>query len=440
MQYFSAETFRFLDDLTVHRDKAWFETNRDRYEGNLLGPLRSRRRRHRPALREHIPDCEIRPNVNKTITRINRDMRFARGQSPYKNNMLALFYREGRKKQDAQIFVGLQPDGVWGRTLRTDPAVGRRGADGGSARGRCRTRRCARPGGRARYIDGSDRLQEIWRDRSPARRGPMRTASFRGPHLCALRTYEPDEVAADAPAFLDSTRELAGRTGPAVGSLFGGRVTMRGVCLGVLLVAGAGGAAADEAAVDILRKVDGRDRGEDLVATLELVLTDRAGDKRLRTGKIYRRSEANGRSKQITAFLSPSNIRNTAFLTIDNDGGRRLHVAVSAGVAQDQARASGEPWLEFRGHRLLQRGTSRSASSTRITTPRSSNGRPWTGWKWRRCGFDPRTDALKRNLGFDHSVVMVRLDSYIITDQVFYRRGELIKKNHASDIERIDDI
>ena len=25
MQYFSAETFRFLDDLNAHRDKAWFE-------------------------------------------------------------------------------------------------------------------------------------------------------------------------------------------------------------------------------------------------------------------------------------------------------------------------------------------------------------------------------------------------------------------------------
>ena len=60
MQYFSAETFRFLDDLTVHRDKAWFETNRDRYEGNLLGPLRSAVDDIGPALREHIPDCEIR--------------------------------------------------------------------------------------------------------------------------------------------------------------------------------------------------------------------------------------------------------------------------------------------------------------------------------------------------------------------------------------------
>ena len=56
MQYFSAETFRFLDDLNAHLDKAWFEANRDRYESNLLGPLRSAVGDIGPALREHIPD------------------------------------------------------------------------------------------------------------------------------------------------------------------------------------------------------------------------------------------------------------------------------------------------------------------------------------------------------------------------------------------------
>ena len=214
---------------------------------------------------------------------------------------------------------------------------------------------------------------------------------------------------------------------------------MRGVCLGVLLVAGAVGAAADEAAVDILRKVDGRDRGEDLVATLELVLTDRAGDKRLRTGKIYRRSEANGRSKQITAFLSPSNIRNTAFLTIDNDGDddfmwlylpalrktKRVPPANRGSnfVGTDFSNEDVKIGFEYEDYdaEILERST---VDGVEVATLR----------------VDPRTDTLKRDLGFDHSVVMVRLDSYIITDQVFYRRGELIKKNHASDIERIDDI
>ena len=207
MQYFSAETFRFLDDLNAHRDKAWFEANRDRYESNLLGPLRSAVGDIGPALREHIPDCEIRPNVNRTITRINRDMRFARGQSPYKNNMLALFYREGRKKEDAQLFVGLQPDGVWAG-LYVPPPLLSEDAPMAAALGRDAARVVAL--GREVGLGASTDLIACKKYGEIDRRlDATKAESFlAGPHLCALRTCEPAEVAADAPAFLDRTRAL----------------------------------------------------------------------------------------------------------------------------------------------------------------------------------------------------------------------------------------
>ena len=207
MQHFSTETFRFLDDLNVHRDKAWFEANRARYEGNLLGPLRSAVDNIGPALREHIPDCEIRPNVNKTITRINRDMRFAKGQSPYKNNMLALFYREGRKKEDAQLFVGFQPYGVWAGLYVPTPLLGedapmaaalQADAEGVVALGQ-------KVGlGTSTDLIACKKYGEIDR-----RLDAKNSKSFlQGPHLCALRTFEPNEVAADAAAFIDDAREL----------------------------------------------------------------------------------------------------------------------------------------------------------------------------------------------------------------------------------------
>lgn len=214
---------------------------------------------------------------------------------------------------------------------------------------------------------------------------------------------------------------------------------MRAVCPGALLVACAVSVAADDAAVDILRKVDGRDRGEDLVATLELVLTDRAGDRRLRTGKIYRRSEGNTRSRQITVFLSPSNIRNTALLTIDNDSGddfmslylpalrktKRVPPADRGSnfVGTDFSNEDVKIGFEYEDYdaEILERST---VDGVEVVTLR----------------VDPRTHGLKRNLGFDHSIMKIRLDNYIITDQAFYLRGELIKRNHAGDIERIDDI
>ena len=64
MKHFSAETFRFLKDLGSPRDKKWFEENRERYEGSLLGPLRQAVTDIGPSLREVIKDCEIRPAVN----------------------------------------------------------------------------------------------------------------------------------------------------------------------------------------------------------------------------------------------------------------------------------------------------------------------------------------------------------------------------------------
>lgn len=207
MQHFSAETFRFLDDLNVHRDKAWFEANRDRYESHLLGPLRSAVDNIGPALREHIPDCEIRPNVNKTITRINRDMRFARGQSPYKNNMLALFYREGRKREDAQLFVGFQPDGVWAGLYVPTPLLGEDAPMAAALQAdAARVVSLGRKIGLGASTDliACKKYGEIDR-----RLDATNAESFlQGPHLCALRTYEPDEVAADSSGFVDKTRAL----------------------------------------------------------------------------------------------------------------------------------------------------------------------------------------------------------------------------------------
>jgi uncharacterized protein (TIGR02453 family) len=110
---FDQSTFRFLSALSDGRDKAWFDANRAIYEASLIAPLRELVGVVGGRLVKLDPSFEITPQVNKTLTRVNRDMRFAKGQSPYKDHMLALFYRQGRKKQDPQLFVGLQPREAW---------------------------------------------------------------------------------------------------------------------------------------------------------------------------------------------------------------------------------------------------------------------------------------------------------------------------------------
>ncbi len=213
MKRFSAETFRFLKDLGSPRDKKWFEENRERYEGSLLGPLRQAVTDIGPSLREVIKDCEIRPAVNKTITRINRDMRFAKGQSPYKDNMLALFYREGRKRLDAQLFLGLQPEGVWRGLYVPTPLLAPDAPMAGEIENDPQAVVDLTQGiglGDAIDLVACRKYGEIDRPLDP-----KKPESFlEGPHLCALQICEPNEVAANAATFIRETRDLLVRLVP----------------------------------------------------------------------------------------------------------------------------------------------------------------------------------------------------------------------------------
>lgn len=213
MKRFSSETFRFLKDLGSPRDKTWFEENRERYEENLLGPLRQAVIEIGPSLRKVIKDCEIRPAVNKTITRINRDMRFAKRQSPYKDNMLALFYREGRKRLDAQLFLGFQSEGVWRglyvptSLLAPDAPMSEEIENDSQA-----VVNLAQDIGLGSDIDlvACKKYGEIDRTLDAAK-----AESFlEGPHLCALQRCEPDEVAIDPAGFIRETRNLLVRLVP----------------------------------------------------------------------------------------------------------------------------------------------------------------------------------------------------------------------------------
>ena len=210
---FSTETFELLGDLKEHRDKAWFDANRKRYEANLLEPLRAAVEHVGPRLRESVPDMEIRPQVNKTLTRINRDMRFARGQSPYKDNMLALFYREGRKQEDAQLFLGLQCEGTWCGLYVPTPLLGEESpirraivADGEAV---VKTAKAAGVGKDLELI-ACKKYGQVDRTLDP---GTARNY-LEGPHLCALEILPPKEATATGEAYYDRVADVLTRLVP----------------------------------------------------------------------------------------------------------------------------------------------------------------------------------------------------------------------------------
>ncbi len=91
MNNFSPKTLDFLNGLQFNNNKAWFEAHKQDYENYLLDPLRELVVNLGGFMLDIDPDFEVRPAVNKTISRIYRDTRFSKDKSPYKTTMWITF-------------------------------------------------------------------------------------------------------------------------------------------------------------------------------------------------------------------------------------------------------------------------------------------------------------------------------------------------------------
>lgn len=100
-------TLKFLKDLAKHNDKPWFEAHRQAYEAarndfeSLIETI----------LKNYAPKDEdlVTLKVKECLFRINRDVRFAKDKSPYKNNMGASINRGGKKSIFAGYYFHCQP-------------------------------------------------------------------------------------------------------------------------------------------------------------------------------------------------------------------------------------------------------------------------------------------------------------------------------------------
>lgn len=108
---FSPGALNFLRNLDANNNKIWFEAHKQEYQKYLLEPLRNLVADMGEFMLAIDPWFEVRPAVNKTISRIYRDTRFSRDKSPYKNTMWITFKRPGKNWRDAPTyFFEISPD------------------------------------------------------------------------------------------------------------------------------------------------------------------------------------------------------------------------------------------------------------------------------------------------------------------------------------------
>ncbi|MCL6099608.1 MAG: DUF2461 family protein [Bacteroidetes bacterium] len=102
---FNKELFRFLKDLDKNNYVAWFHKNYDRYQNYLVQPAKSFITEIAPFLNRLNPAIRTEPKFNQTIMRLNKDMRFAKGD-PYRAFLLIHF---GRIKLDSEFYIYFEP-------------------------------------------------------------------------------------------------------------------------------------------------------------------------------------------------------------------------------------------------------------------------------------------------------------------------------------------
>ena len=101
------KSLSFINDLQRNNNKEWFHANRNRYD---------EARQEFYAFVEDIVnelgiiDPDLGPvDVRKSVFRINRDIRFTKDKSPYKNNFGAFIVKGGKKSGNAGYYFHMEP-------------------------------------------------------------------------------------------------------------------------------------------------------------------------------------------------------------------------------------------------------------------------------------------------------------------------------------------
>lgn len=108
---FSEEAILFIRQLSVNNNKPWFETHRQAYETFVLQALKDLVLSLSDTMLAIDPLFETRPMINKTISRIYRDIRFSKDKSPFRTTFWITFKRPKKDWKDAPAyFFGVSPE------------------------------------------------------------------------------------------------------------------------------------------------------------------------------------------------------------------------------------------------------------------------------------------------------------------------------------------
>ncbi|MEM8606576.1 MAG: DUF2461 domain-containing protein [Myxococcota bacterium] len=110
---FGTETRKFLRGLGKNNDKAWFEAHRAQYDAYYIEPAKAFVEAVGLKVEKFAPNISFEPRVNGSIFRVNRDIRFSKDKTPYKDHIDLWLWEGQRKTALSGFFLRIRHDRIY---------------------------------------------------------------------------------------------------------------------------------------------------------------------------------------------------------------------------------------------------------------------------------------------------------------------------------------
>jgi len=110
---FSPETPAFFDGLAKNNTKLWFDEHRADFQTYVMTPAQLFVEAMGARLKALAPNVTADPRVNRSLFRLNRDVRFSRDKSPYKTHLAFWFWEGNRPRmENSGFYFHIEPDSI----------------------------------------------------------------------------------------------------------------------------------------------------------------------------------------------------------------------------------------------------------------------------------------------------------------------------------------
>jgi len=191
---------------------------------------------------------------------------------------------------------------------------------------------------------------------------------------------------------------------------------------------------------EIAKQVDERDDGDKSISTMEMILIDKHGNRRVRKMKNYSMDKGED-TRSVIFFMSPADVRNTAFLTYDynaseKDDDQWLYLPA---LKKTKRIASSDKSSSFMGSDFTYSDmTSRDVSDYTYRIVKESKVRGEKVWVMESI---PKTEKVIDETGYIKSYMFVRQDNFVMVRALHLLKENARKKYlDVKKLEKIDGI